>query len=130
MAIGKGSMARAAKVAKPVEAKEVEVKAEVKAEVKTEVEAKVEAPVEKKVAAKTVPAAKKTPAKKASAKATEKAPAKKAPAKATEKVPAKKAPAKKEEAPKAAVVTPTAQVMDMISKERIEIGDEMPVYFY
>ena len=93
MAIGKGSMARAAKVAKPVEEKAVEVKAEVKVEKKA-------APVAKKAA----PAAKKAPAKKPAAKKTS--------------------------VEKASVVTPTAQVMDMIVKDRVEVGDEMPIYFY
>lgn len=28
------------------------------------------------------------------------------------------------------VVVPTKQVMDMVIKDRIEVGDEMPIYFY
>lgn len=71
MAIGKGSMARAAKAVKEV------AKEEVKEEVKT---------VVKK------PAASKKPA--------------------------------------TTVVTPTKQVMDMVEKDRIEVGDDMPIYFY
>ena len=63
-------------------------------------EAKAEKKVEKKEATATIPAAKKTSAKKAPVKKTEKAPAKKAPAKKTEKATAKKAPAKKTTAKK------------------------------
>ena len=40
----------------------------------------------------------------------------------------KKTVAKK--APAATVVTPTKQVMDMVAKDRVEVGDEMPIYFY
>jgi len=110
MAIGKGSMARAAKAP---------VKKETAPEVK--VETKVEAPVIKEEEQK--PVAKKTTSK-AKAPANPAAKSKTAP-----KSTAKSSPAKKEAAPKATTLTPTKQVMDMVTKDRIEIGDEMPVYF-
>lgn len=33
-------------------------------------------------------------------------------------------------APEKTVVEPTEQVMDIVMNDRIEVGDEMPIYFY
>lgn len=53
----------------------------------------------------------------------------KAAPKKTAKIPvSKKNVAKK--APEKTVVVPTKQVMEMVAKDRIEVGDEMPIYFY
>ena len=92
-------------MARASKAVKTEVKDAAKVEVKAEEQAKVEAPVKVET--------------------TKKVAAKKAPAK---KAPVKKPVAKKE--PTAAVVTPTKQVMDMVVKDRVEVGDEMPIYFY
>ena len=92
-------------MARASKAVKTEVNDVAKVEVKKEEQVKVEAPVK--------------------VEATKKAAEKKAPAK---KAPVKKTVAKKE--PAATVVTPTKQVMDMVAKDRVEVGDEMPIYFY
>lgn len=51
------------------------------------------------------------------------------PERKTVKTPAEKKSVVKK-APEKTVVVPTKQVMDMVIKDRIEVGDEMPIYFY
>lgn len=111
MAIGKGSMARAAKTVK------AEVKTEVAVETKaTDSEQVVNAEAEVPEVKQPVKSEKKEEAKKT---VTKKSTPKKV-------VTTKKAPVKKTAT---SVITPDKQVVDMItSEERCEVGQEMPIY--
>ena len=123
MAVGKGSLTRAAKAAVKTEPEAKEVKATAK---KTEAVKEVKPAAKKTEAVKEVkPAAKKTEAVKEVKPAAKKAPAKKAPAKKSVVAAPSKEVVEK-------IIYQTSQGVldrDAMVNEQFGIGDSMPVYF-